>query len=98
MRKIKQGDWAKCGAYIFKFNPWTKRDIEYAGNQYDDGVEIKSEDCIKWIPKPSEWVIPDTGIEDDIFVVMKYNGVSLIPARCEPFIGELPSNLKGFNK
>lgn len=42
---FKQGDCVKCWAYIFKFNPGTKRDILYAGNQYDDGVEIRTEDC-----------------------------------------------------
>ena len=44
----------------------------------------------KWEPKIGDWVIPDTGIDKDIFVVMKYNGVSLIPSRCRPFFGELP--------
>ena len=44
----------------------------------------------KWEPKVDDWVIPDTGIDKDIFVVMKYNGVSLIPSRCRPFFGELP--------
>ena len=48
-----------------------------------------------WFPEPGEWVIPDTGVNEDMFVVMKYNGVSLIPNRCEPYIGELPSDLKG---
>ncbi len=46
--------------------------------------------CRKWEPKNGEWVIPDTGINEDMFVVMKYNGVSLIPSRCRPFLGELP--------
>ena len=40
--------------------------------------------------KVGDWVIPDTGIDEDMFVVMKYNGVSLIPSRCRPFLGELP--------
>lgn len=43
-----------------------------------------------WKPKIGEWVIPDTGIDDKMFVVMKYDGVSLIADRCQPFIGELP--------
>ena len=40
--------------------------------------------------KVGDWVIPDTGIDEDMFVVMKYNGVSLISSRCRPFLGELP--------
>lgn len=51
-------------------------------------------DYIKWKPQLGEWVIPDSGIDKDTFIVMKYNGVSLIPERCQPFIGELPTNLK----
>ena len=47
-----------------------------------------------WTPEPGEWVIPDTGVNEDMFVVMKYNGISLIRNRCQPFIGELPDCLQ----
>lgn len=52
--------------------------------------DVYKEYIQKWIPVPGDWVIPDTGINEDLFVVMKYNGVSLIPSRCRPFLGELP--------
>lgn len=46
-----------------------------------------------WKPKIGEWVIPDSGINDDMFVVMRYDGVSLIGDRCKPFIGKLPDGI-----
>ena len=66
------------------------------GRYYFEGTDMS---CLEyeirpWTPEPGEWVIPDTGVNEDMFVVMKYNGISLIPNRCQPFIGELPSNLK----
>lgn len=66
------------------------------GRYYFEGTNMS---CLEyeikpWTPEPGEWVIPDTGVNEDMFVVMKYNGISLIPNRCQPFIGELPSNLK----
>lgn len=66
------------------------------GRYYFEGTNMS---CLEyeirpWTPEPGEWVIPDTGVNEDMFVIMKYNGISLIPNRCQPFIGELPSNLK----
>lgn len=55
-------------------------DIEYCNTNY---LEL-------WKPKIGEWVIPDTGIDDKMFVVMRYDGTTLIADRCQPFIGELP--------
>lgn len=47
-----------------------------------------------WIPEEGEWVIPDSGIKDDSFVVCKYRHQGgLLPRRCEPFIGTLPKSL-----
>ena len=46
-----------------------------------------------WKPKIGEWAIPDSGINDDMFVVMRYDGVSLIGDRCKPFIGKLPDGI-----
>ena len=66
------------------------------GRYYFEGTDMSclEYEIIPWTPEPGEWVIPDTGVNEDMFVVMKYNGISLIPNRCQPFIGELPSNLK----
>ena len=110
MEKLKQGDWAKCGAYIFKFNPWTKRDVEYAGHQYDDGVEIRSEDCVKWIPEPGEWCwfwdylgfTPTIGTYvrrvKENFLADIPNGKGSLTLKsfkyCQPLIGEIPFHLK----
>lgn len=55
MENLKVGDWVKYGAYIFKFRPWIKEDVEYAGHQYNDGDEIKSEYYTLWVPEPGEW-------------------------------------------
>ena len=91
MEPLKEGDWVRdtragMKRPIVQLQPncIALTDYEKYGKHF-----------IKWIPEPGEWVIPDTGINEDMFVVMKYNGVSLIPDRCEPFIGKLPSNLKG---
>lgn len=66
------------------------------GRYYFEGTNMSclEHEIIPWTPEPGEWVIPDTGVNEDMFVIMKYNGISLIPNRCQPFIGELPSNLK----
>ena len=66
------------------------------GRYYFEGTNMSclEYEIIPWTPEPGEWVIPDTGVNEDMFVVMKYNGISLIPNRCQPFIGELPYNLK----
>lgn len=66
------------------------------GRFYFEGTNMSclEHEIIPWTPEPGEWVIPDTGVNEDMFVIMKYNGISLIPNRCQPFIGELPSNLK----
>ena len=66
------------------------------GRYYFEGTDMS---CLEyeikpWTPEPGEWVIPDTGVNEDMFVVMKYNGISLIPNRCQPFNDELPYNLK----
>ena len=58
------------------------------------GMSCLEHEIRPWTPEPGEWVITDTGVNEDMFVVMKYNGISLIPNRCQPFIDELPSNLK----
>ena len=84
MEHLKEGDWVRDGENIYKFK---KPSSEYS---YQKSLRT----CKLWTPNHGEWVIPDTGINEDMFVVMKYNGVSLIPNRCQPFIGELPSNLK----
>lgn len=48
-----------------------------------------------WKPKDGDWVIPDSGISDDTFIVYKYEEKGfLIPNRCQPFLGQLPKNLK----
>lgn len=47
----------------------------------------------KWKPKEGDWVIPDTGIDihNDTFIVYKYQiRGSILPDRCQPFIGTLP--------
>ena len=66
------------------------------GRYYFEGTNMS---CLEyeitpWTPEPGEWVIPDTGVNEDMFVIMKYNGISLIPNRCQPFIGELPDCLQ----
>ena len=90
MEQLKAGDWVRdtrsgMRRPIVQLQPncIALTDPEEHGKHY-----------IKWEPEQGEWVILDIGINDDIFVVMRYNGVSLLPNRCQPFIGELPSNLK----
>lgn len=66
------------------------------GRYYFEGTNMS---CLEyeirpWSPEPGEWVIPDTGVNEDMFVVMKYNGIPLIPNRYQPFIGELPDCLQ----
>ena len=93
---FKVGDWVISTSWV---NPEPRQisKIELATSQdEEDFVFFGNKCCVeleyiqKWIPKEGDWVIPDTGIDKDIFVVMKYNGVSLIPSRCRPYIGELP--------
>lgn len=47
-----------------------------------------------WKPKPNEWVILESNINDYAFIAIKYNSVALMSERCQPFIGELPTRLK----
>ena len=101
---IKVNDWVISTSWI-NSEPRQIIKIELATSSDEEDYVFFSDSCCvelkyieKWIPEPGEWVIPDTGVNEDMFVVMKYNGVSLIPNRCEPFIGKLPSDLKGFNK
>lgn len=92
---FKVGDWV-----ILKYKSHKRpyKVLEVVGNElllntgeYPKRDNLwKVEDCSYWIPKVGDWVIPDTGIYEDIFVVMKYDGVALIPSRCRPFLGELP--------
>lgn len=93
MEALKIGDWitvsGPTGRFIEKISAINSETYTLSGTN----ICYKSQ-ATKWTPEPGEWVIPDSGINDDMFVVMRYNGVSLIPSRCQPFIGELPSNLK----
>ena len=93
---FKVGDWVISTSWVCP-DPRKITKIELATSPVEDDFVFFGDDCCvelkyikKWIPKNGEWVIPDTGIDKDIFVVMKYNGVSLIPSRCRPFFGELP--------
>lgn len=95
-RDLNVGDWVISTSWI---NPEPRKiiRIELATTPDEEDFVFFREDCCvemeyieKWHPKEDEWVIPDTGIDEDIFVVMKYNGISLIPERPRPFIGELP--------
>lgn len=47
-----------------------------------------------WQPQPGEWVILDSGIQGDMFVVQKFNGHTPLKSRCEPYLGTLPTHLK----
>ena len=79
----------------FKVGDWV---IDSRDNNLKQVVNPNSpavlSDYIKWKPKPNEWVIPESGINGDAFIVMKYNSVALMSERCQPFIGELPTHLK----
>lgn len=94
MQQFKKGDWVRLK---YKSHKRPYKVLEVIGNEVLLNTEEypkkdnlwKQEDCTLWTPEPGEWVIPDSGINDDMFVVMRYNGVSLIPNRCQPFIGEL---------
>lgn len=95
-KDLKVGDWA-ISTNWFNPEPQKIKRIELAtSSDEEDFVFFREDWCVemeyvqKWTPKEGDWVIPDTGIDEDIFVVMKYNGVSLIPSRCRPFLGELP--------
>ena len=97
MYEFKVGDWITISGPMGKFTEQISSINTDTFTLRGTNICYKSQ-ATKWTPEPGEWVIPDTGVNEDMFVVMKYNGVSLIPNRCEPFIGELPSNLKGLNK
>lgn len=93
--KFKVGDWVR--------NSISRGDIgkivEFTNEGYSKTVCLTHNNhCFLqwelWRPQPGEWVILDSGINKDTFVVIKYNGVSLIPERCQPFIGELPTYLQ----
>lgn len=95
MSEFKVGDWVR--------NSISRGDIgkivEFTNEGYSKTVCLTHNNhCFLqwelWRPQPGEWVIPDSGINKDTFVVIKYNGVSLIPERCQPFIGELPTILQ----
>lgn len=47
-----------------------------------------------WQPKEGEWVCVDR-YDGNLFTVCKFNSHFLDYKDCEPFIGELPSFLKG---
>ena len=95
---FKVGDWVTSKSWAdTDRSPAQITNIELATTpDEEDFVFLGDNYCIeleyieKWVPKEGDWVIPDTGIDKDMFVVMRYNGVSLIPSRCRPFIGELP--------
>lgn len=93
--KFKIGEWVilkyKSHKRPYKVLDVTKTEVLLDTGEYPKRDNLwKLEDCSHWTPKKGDWVIPDTGIDKNIFVVMKYNGISLIPERCRPFIGELP--------
>lgn len=95
-RDLNVGDWVISTSWIDS-EPQKITNIELATSpDEEDFVFFREDWCVemkyiqKWHPKNGEWVIPDTGIDENIFVVMRYDGVSLIPSRCRPFIGELP--------
>lgn len=103
MQHLKVGDWVRSTKYKH-LKPMKIKSIYKSNTRLgilglrSGGSVLYSDEVKLWTPELGEWVIPDTGVNEDMFVVMKYNGVSLIPNRCEPFIGKLPSNLKGFSK
>lgn len=94
-KDLNVGDWVilkyKSHKRPYKVLEVTETEVLLDTGEYPKRDNLwKLEDCSHWIPKNGEWVIPDTGIDKNIFVVMKYDGISLIPERCRPFIGELP--------
>ena len=90
MNNFKCGDWVRYKG-IARIEA-----ITHTGYHLSNGYITKGDngEMKLWIPKVGDWVIPDTGVDEDMFVVMKYNGISLIPNRCQPFIGELPEGIK----
>lgn len=52
----------------------------------------------KWHPKEGDWVVPDSGLNNDSFIVVKYDKIKLIPERCQPYMGTLPDSLREENK
>ena len=93
---LKVNDWGISTSWINQ-EPRQITKIELATTSDEEDFVFFGDSCCveleyiqKWIPKVGDCVIPDTGIDEDMFVVMKYNGVSLIPSRCRPFLGELP--------
>lgn len=99
MQNFKVGDWVKSTKY-----PHLKPiqiESTYESNERKGELGLKSQrtilyssEVVHWQPTEGEWVIPDSGLSDDMFVVMKYDPIRLIANRCEPFMGQLPSNLK----
>ena len=89
MTTFKCGDWVRYKG-IARIEA-----ITHTGYHLSNGYITKGDngEMELWIPKVGGWVIPDTGVNEDMFVVMKYNGISLIPNRCQPFIGELPEGV-----
>ena len=87
----------KVGDLVTNYNFCEQKPFKLT-NSHFRGVTARNEEWFNslmlWTPKVGEWVIPDTGVYEDMFVVMKYNGISLIPNRCQPFIGELPEMSK----
>lgn len=61
------------------------------GTRFNHITDLSS--WTKWKPIIGEFVIPDTGVSVDGFMVMRYDGVSLLADRYEPFFGSLPSVL-----
>ena len=94
MSSFKENDFVRY-IYSYTSKPLKINNIN-CGRYYFEGTDMSclEYEIIPWTPEPGEWVIPDTGVNEDMFVVMKYNGISLIPNRCQPFIGELPYKLK----
>lgn len=95
-KEFKVNDWVISSSWVDP-EPRKITKIELATSPDEEDFVFFGENCCvemkyiqKWHPKEGDWVIPDTGIDEDMFVVMRYNGVSLIPSRCQPFIGELP--------
>ena len=98
--KFKVGDWVrnKDSHILFKLLKESDYDKGYFKTTNDNPkgylTQISNSTFELWKPQPGEWVIPDSGISDDMFVVQQFDGVVPLPHRCEPFIGTLPQHLK----
>lgn len=95
-REFKVNDWVISTSWVNQESQKITK-IELATSPDEEDFVFFGDNCCvemkyieHWVPKEGEWVIPDTGIDKDMFVVMRYNGVNLIPSRCQPFKGELP--------